>query len=218
MDTIFLSQVDTVKIFHYDTIVKYDVPTELINNYMSILEKTNQQLGMWTNPYTISIMIIGILFTILTIIAAVLIWTQSSEFKKIISNTVNKYENDLSTLIQDKKQQLEEIEMQINEMIKDYEDRLENATLKQKDEIKIKLDELKERQQSIKKEIETPFKKTKGYDTIFNESNNFRLKVQCPICQKEFIDYDRVSFLKREGGSGFLTTCPYCNSHITMDY
>ncbi len=52
--------------------------------YIQILEKTNQQLGLWTNPYGIMIGVLAILFTILTIVAAVIIYRQSKDYQERI--------------------------------------------------------------------------------------------------------------------------------------
>jgi len=50
--------------------------------YIDLLERTNSQLSLWYNPYAIIISILTLLFTTLTIIAAVIIYRQGSEFKR----------------------------------------------------------------------------------------------------------------------------------------
>lgn len=52
-----------------------------LQNYINILEKTNQQLSLWFNPYAIMVGVLAILFTILTIVAVVIIYRQSREYK-----------------------------------------------------------------------------------------------------------------------------------------
>jgi DNA-directed RNA polymerase subunit M/transcription elongation factor TFIIS len=62
--------------------------------YQQILEKTNSQLGLWGNPYSTSVAVLGVLFTVLTIVAATIIWWQSGEHKKMLreelDNVINK--------------------------------------------------------------------------------------------------------------------------------
>jgi hypothetical protein len=52
------------------------------SSYVSILEKTNQQLSMWTNPYGLMVGALGVLFTLLAIVATVVIFLQSASFRK----------------------------------------------------------------------------------------------------------------------------------------
>ena len=49
--------------------------------YNTILEKTNEQLGLWYNPYSLMISILTALLTAGAIIAAVILYMQSQDYK-----------------------------------------------------------------------------------------------------------------------------------------
>ena len=63
-----------------------------VQNYINILEKTNQQLNLWYNPYGIAIAILAIFFAILALAAAFIIYRQgrSSDIKP---NYIKIYQN-----------------------------------------------------------------------------------------------------------------------------
>lgn len=61
-----------------------DLPLTAIANqhYVEILEKTNQQLGLWTNPYGLMVGALSFLVAFLAIAASVILYKQSSDHKK----------------------------------------------------------------------------------------------------------------------------------------
>ncbi len=46
----------------------------MLNNYASIIEKTNQQLGLWFNPYGLMIGILAVLVAIIAIGVGIALW------------------------------------------------------------------------------------------------------------------------------------------------
>lgn len=71
--------------------------------YINILEKTNQQLSLFWNPYNIILTILTALFTILTIIFAVVFYFQSMDYKKRIAQDKEDYKQKIDDFL--KKQQ-----------------------------------------------------------------------------------------------------------------
>ena len=63
------------------TVVSQAVP---LQQYVEILEKTNQQLSIWGNPYGVMVAVLGVLFAIGAIVAAILLWRQSADYEKKI--------------------------------------------------------------------------------------------------------------------------------------
>jgi len=153
-DTIWVYSHDTVYSTLKDTLVIYDVPPELLNTYTDILKSTNEQLGLWHNPYGILITSLAVLFTILTIIAVIIIWTQGNEFKKLVSNTVNKYEGILKSFIEQKKKDLENVYKSFDKAIEDYKSQLKEASKEQKKEIEKRIEELKTQKEAIKQDFQ----------------------------------------------------------------
>lgn len=77
---------DTVTIVIHDTIrVAVD------SAYVAILEKTNQQLGLLTNPYGIMVASQSVLFTVVAIVAGVILFRQSRDYKTQIEGFINAY-------------------------------------------------------------------------------------------------------------------------------
>src|SRR3989338_4010236 len=80
---------------------------QMMNNYVSILEKTNQQLGMWSNPYGIAIAILSIFIAIIAICVGVALWRHSKEQKERFDKFLLEYEK----VIQAKNKRLEQVEL-----------------------------------------------------------------------------------------------------------
>ena len=67
--------------------------------YIALLERTNQQLGLWTNPYGVLIASLAALFTFLTIAAAFLLYRQSREHDQRIEKFLTKAQSVLDALV-----------------------------------------------------------------------------------------------------------------------
>lgn len=59
--------------------IPLDEYQQTLNNYTSILEKTNSQLGLWTNPYGVMVGILTLILGIATIGITLIIWRSSKE-------------------------------------------------------------------------------------------------------------------------------------------
>lgn len=70
-------------------------PDILMQHYVDLLEKTNQQLNLWSNPYGVLVAILSTLFTVLTVVAAFIIWKQSKEQKEAFKEALKNYETGL---------------------------------------------------------------------------------------------------------------------------
>lgn len=99
-----------------------------ITSYHEILEKTNSQLSMWTNPYGIFVAVLGglvaclgVLFTVLTIIAVYLVFRQSKEYKDLMKKSLNDHKIALDNLIEEKDNQLKNIAAGYDKSIKELE-------------------------------------------------------------------------------------------------
>src|SRR5437879_3003819 len=53
--------------------------------YMRLLERTNAQLSLWWSPYGLMVGALGALFAVLAIVAAIVIFRQSSEYRALIT-------------------------------------------------------------------------------------------------------------------------------------
>ncbi|MEQ9423600.1 MAG: hypothetical protein RJQ09_04220 [Cyclobacteriaceae bacterium] len=202
IDTVVITRVDTVVISKLDTLIIYDVPQRMLNPYIEILEKTNEQLSLWSNPYTWTIATLAILFTLLTIIAAIFIWNQSEEFKKLVNRTINKYETIFSNLLDQKKNQLLKLEKTYEVQIQEAKEKLEKETTQNKKELQQAIADLEKRKDAIKEEIKAPSINPLGefficpncgnpfFETESEQSFSMLVlnkDIKCPKCSHEFV-------------------------------
>lgn len=135
----FISRVDTLLVIP-ENLKSYE-------GYIDLLEKSNQQLSMWSNPYSFLVAVLSVLFTVLTVAAAVLLYRQSEEYKSRYTNLFVSSEKKINEL-------REELVSTYNTMIKNLKNESETIT---------------ERLESIKKEIEEHGPKDKGYSEKLDE-------------------------------------------------
>jgi len=105
---------------------------QTIKHYQEILEKTNNQLSLWMNPYAIFIASLGVLFTILAIVVAFTIYRQGKEYKNLINESIKKHKIALDKLITENKLQLENSKANLDRMIEEYQLKLDSAEDKAK--------------------------------------------------------------------------------------
>src|SRR5438876_432242 len=91
--------------------------TRTERTYREILEKTNNQLGLWTNPYGIMIGALGALFAVGAIVVGVLIWRQGQDYRRLIADSITKYQTILNTFIEEKNKQIEIFKAGVGERI-----------------------------------------------------------------------------------------------------
>ena len=92
--------------------------------YIDLLEKTNQQLSLWSNPYGILVMVLTFLVAFLTIVAAYVIYRQGQEHKKYYRNAVDEYKNTLTEKLQEISNEAEKKSEEVVKKLKVEEVRL----------------------------------------------------------------------------------------------
>lgn len=127
---------------------------DFIEDYLKILEKTNQQLSLWWNPYGILVAILAILFTLMAIISAIIIFRQSKEHKKIINDSIIKYEIIINKFIKEKKAELENMKEIYSNSINELKSKLKETDKKAKKSIQDAIKKLKIERDSISKRAE----------------------------------------------------------------
>src|SRR5690606_36686966 len=99
LDSIYSSRIDSVII--------YDVPPELLNTYLEILQNTNSQLSLSHNPLALAIGFLGVLFTIPAIAAGWFIYRQGKEFEERQNFFIQNASNEYQALIDSYKQSID---------------------------------------------------------------------------------------------------------------
>jgi len=64
--------------------------------YIDILEKTNQQLSLWANPYSLMILVLTILIAFMAIALSFIIWKQGQDYKKALAESLKKQESHMN--------------------------------------------------------------------------------------------------------------------------
>jgi len=155
IDVSFSQQKDTIR--KIDTIfIKMASQNEDISkNYAEILEKTNSQLSLWSNPYGILIATLGVLFAIFAIIGVFIIYRQSKEYKDLIKKSLDDHKVALDKLISEKNSQLRNYEISLDKSITDYKQKLETVGEEQKQQIKSFISNLEEQKIFVDTQIHT---------------------------------------------------------------
>lgn len=208
-----ISRVDTV------CVKNNSIDPATIQNYQDILEKTNMQLSLWWNPYGLLIAILGVLFTILTIISAVVIYRQSKEYRELINQSISKHELLFNDLIAEKNQQLLIIENNLNALINEYKEKLATVGEDQKNEINEIISRLETERKSIDNQINAKYVTPEYSDTFLTVGGNFGLKNsphKCSKCGYGYFVKDIPITLRPSISIGLTNTktitCPKCGN------
>jgi len=141
-----------------------------IQNYISILEKTNQQLSLWYNPYGILVAILTILFTILTIVAVIIIYRQSKDYKNKLKADRDFYRKKIKDfldsqkkIIEQRNETAEEISQKIDKIVGGYKEKLKKSSEEQKKSIQEAIDKLEMEKLILKKDV-GPITVTPNFD------------------------------------------------------
>lgn len=116
------------------------------DQYIQILEKTNQQLSLWANPYGIMLGILTLMVAIIAIVVAWYIWKNSKEQKDLFKEALVKYQkslNDQAGIF------IEQKKLEIDKTIQEFEKLKESVTEEKKIEFQKIIDEYKKEKEKI---------------------------------------------------------------------
>ncbi len=117
--------------------------------YVSTLEKTNQQLSLWFNPYGILVGSLAVLFALLAIVATVVIYRQTRDYKEKLDTFVKSYQDVFEKLIKEWKSKRDDLDKQIQ----DYQTQLETTKGAQKKTVEDAIEKLKAQKDSVSSQI-----------------------------------------------------------------
>jgi hypothetical protein len=185
-------------------IIKDNVPahqalldSETIKAYQDILEKTNEQLSLWMNPYTFMVAVLALLFTILAIIAAYVIFRQGAEARQLIKDSITKHQVALENIMIEKQNQWKIYEANIENLILELQEKLVTADPSNTLFIREFLQKLELQKSNVEKEMITYSHSGWSPRDIevqveVNELTNFYLKVKLGKIGQEFCVYCKV--------------------------
>ena len=115
---------------------------DLLNNYVAIVEKTNQQLSLWYNPYGLMVGLLAIIIAVVAIVVSFLLWKNSDEQKKRAKEFFDRQEENLKNrtktydrMLADRSEMAEKYEKSFDNLIEEYQKKLANVNETNKEEI-----------------------------------------------------------------------------------
>lgn len=183
-------------------------------SFMGILEKTNSQLGMWTNPYGVAVGAMAVLFAALAIGVAVVLYRQSREFKDLVRDELTSRRKQMEDLISEFRASLRDAQEQYDKAIGDAELQLKGAT-NNKQELEKAIIQLK----ADRANMTAAFGATGSAAAIVNSSapmtfsafNMSRTTTTCPKCFSTIpLPPGFVPGMRTPYGSGIK--CPNCGT------
>lgn len=118
--------------------------------YINLLEKTNEQFSIWSNPFMFIVAVLAILFTVLTIVAAFVIYGQHKEYKQEFEKQNEEYKEQSKKNLKDFSALLEASQNQVNKLKID----LENSYDKMRSDLSSDFLSISKRVAEIKSELE----------------------------------------------------------------
>jgi hypothetical protein len=221
----YKSKIDSLSMA-FENINKEVIATK---NLIEILDKTNQQISLWSNPYGVFIAALGVLFTIMTFFFAGFFYLQSKEFKDRINKLILSNQTALNRFIED----WSERKTQIDKQIKEYQSKILETTDKQKlSELEKIVERLKIERNSISFPIGINYGpipptgsvfSTSGYSGSIGSPESFFGKsgysgigsssgqiIKCISCNSTFTKPAFPEILTGDGKN--YTKCPYCSA------
>lgn len=169
------------------TITQYQ---KLLDNYASVLEKTNQQLGLWSNPYGVAVGILSVLIAVIAIAVGYALWRNSKEQRERFEKFVSEQEKIFTEQNKIRNTSVRKAEAQLDELINQYKKRLDSATKEGKKDLQKAIENLAKEKASIGAYIGPtgPVSSDFGYDHVLNSVIFGRRErsMICSNCGKSF--------------------------------
>ncbi len=196
--------------------------TNISNQYAVVLEKTNNQLSMWANPYGVMVATLSALFSFLAIGVAFVLFKQSSDHKKQVKEEQSERDKQFQSFLSSSSQAIESMNQKnIADSKAEYDklitEKLENLTNAKPDEtveIKKQLEELKKDRAKIASDMsQTVMANWPTMSSIAMLGGGPQVH-KCGSCSFGF----RVKNLSNRGFITFRTsdlaevTCPKCGN------
>ncbi len=208
--------------------VLQSVPTEydaMLNNYASIVEKTNQQLSLWTNPYGLMIGFLTILIAVIAIVVSVYLWKNSSDQKKRVDDFFDRQEEDIikakkamESIYKERDEKAKLYEKDLNELIKGYTDKLSGVDAKnavERAKLEKILEDLNNKKVSLSEyTIPEAIDIDQGIYNVYGLNRSIKT-TKCFGCGKDFqykyqsdVPWNRVRF----STINKIVNCPHCGA------
>lgn len=119
--------------------------------YIELLEKTNQQLSLWSNPYSFLVSVLSFLVAFLAIASAFILYRQSQEYKSSFKKALDDYQTLLSEKIVEVGLRAER---KIDSFIAEKRTEIESLTGDTKKQTKKIIEDLEKERESISSRVQ----------------------------------------------------------------
>ncbi|MFA6099317.1 MAG: hypothetical protein WC750_00375 [Patescibacteria group bacterium] len=174
-----------------------------LNAYIDVLEKTNQQLSLWYNPYGVMVMILTILVALLAISFAYIIWRQGKEYKEAFKASLAEQKKIASDELSKWKEESKKI---VDAQINEQKEKLKSLDGEAKEQVEKVIEDLKKKKESLESPV--PSCSTSPFTDIVNRSLFYQ-----PTNVMSWMGQNYCSFCGKECISGSLF-CPSCGKKI----
>lgn len=208
----------------------------MMENYASILEKTNNQLGLNINFANLAVTTLSAIIGIIAIIVAVLLWKNSNDQKrnakvfyknqeKNINKIIKQYQKQYRAFQENQKRESKKAQKYLNLKIKEYQSKLDTANEKSKKDIQQLIDEFEFKKATLtvaSSSVPLPYMSAYSgsvfpMDQYCGSSSIFEMKntIICKKCSRSF-EYLNNSQLLPTSSITFTGRqtyyCPYCGT------
>ena len=192
----------------------------MLNNYATIVEKTNQQLGLWSNPYGLMVGLLTVIIALVAIVVSFLLWKNSDEQKKRAKEFFDRQEKDLQEraeiydkMIKERGEKAKNYEASLGNLIQEYKNKLTSVDKENKEEIERlekTIDDLNKSKASLGS-YAIPEVVIENLASIYSFGNSIHT-MACYGCGKKFQYKDKtnLSTLSNIFGNGKKVYCPHC--------
>lgn len=196
----------------------------VLKNYADIIERTNQQLSLWTNPYGLMVGLLTFLIAFLAIVVSFLLWKHSHDQKVRVEEFFNRQEKNIKekaeifdNMLKERDERAQKYEESFNNLIQEYQSKLKNANKENKREIERlekTIDELNKNKASLGSyQIPEVVEDMSSIYDVYGLGNPIRT-ITCFGCGKKFqyrdkTDISSASVVFYRNKKVF---CPHCSA------
>lgn len=116
----------------------------MLDNYASIVEKTNNQLSLGINLTSLSVTILSVFFAVIAIFVAWALWKNSKDQK----DRMEQFFSEQEKIIREKNKNIKKFELKFENLINEYKEKLKGADGENKKQLEKAINELKKEKAS----------------------------------------------------------------------
>lgn len=116
----------------------------MLNNYASIVEKTNNQLSLGINLTSLSVTILSVIIAVIAIFVAWALWKNSKDQK----DRMEQFFSEQEKIIREKNKNIQKFELKFENLINEYKGKLKGADGENKKQLEKAINELKKEKAS----------------------------------------------------------------------